>query len=428
MQQTTTASKTNQYLIPFILVTSLFFLWAFLHNMNPILIPHLKKACQLTNTQSALIDTAVYIGYFLMALPAGWLMHRYGYKKGILSGLVLYAIGALLFLPAASDRSFILFLTALFIIAAGATFLETVANPYITKLGDPATSEQRLNFAQSFNGVGAVVAPIIGGQFILSGVEHTKAELDKMSPEVLSSYLLGEAATVKIPYLVIAVVVLIVAALFFLARIPEIKENGSEESKHSFSFKIFRHSHVTWAVIAQLFYVGAQVCVGSFFIRFAGQMMNLPEKPAARWWGLIAMSGFMLGRFAGTWLMKYFKPAKLISLYSVINMLLLAIAMFAKGELTVYAVMTVPFFMSIMFPTIFALGIKDLGEESKIASSFIVMAIVGGAIFPLFMGMISDATGSMQKAYIVPLLCFLVTLYFGMKGHKIVPPKKQASV
>ena len=153
MQQTTTASRTNQYLIPFILVTSLFFLWAFLHNMNPILIPHLKKAGQLTDTQSALIDTAVYIGYFLMALPAGWLMHRYGYKKGILFGLLLYAIGALLFLPAASDRSYLLFLTALFIIAAGATFLETVANPYITKLGDPATSEQRLNFAQSFNGV-----------------------------------------------------------------------------------------------------------------------------------------------------------------------------------------------------------------------------------------------------------------------------------
>ncbi len=424
MQQTKTASKTNQYLIPFILVTSLFFLWAFLHNMNPILIPHLKKACQLTNTQSALIDTAVYIGYFLMALPAGWLMHRYGYKKGILSGLVLYAIGALLFLPAASDRSYTLFLTALFIIAAGATFLETVANPYITKLGDPATSEQRLNFAQSFNGVGAVVAPIIGGQFILSGVEHSKEELNRMSPEVLNAYLLGEAATVKTPYLVIAVVVLVVAALFFIARIPEIKENDSADSGHSFSTKVFRHSHVTWAVIAQLFYVGAQVCIGSFFIRFAKQMMDMPEKRAAFWWGSIAMVGFMLGRFAGTFLMRYFKPAKLLSLYSVINILLLAIAILIKGEIAVYAVIAAPFFMSIMFPTIFALGIKDLGEESKIASSFIVMSIVGGAIFPLFMGLISDATGSMQYAYIVPLLCFFVTLYFGVKGHKIILPKK----
>lgn len=423
MPSTANTAGKNQYLIPFVLVTSLFFLWAFLHNMNPILIPHLKKACQLSDTQSALIDTAVYIGYFVMALPAGWLMHKYGYKKGILFGLVLYAIGVLLFFPAASGKSYLLFLLALFIIAAGATFLETVANPYITKLGDAKTSEQRLNFAQSFNGVGAFVAPIIGGQFILSGIEYSKEELGKMSPDALNNYLLSEAATVKIPYLVIAAVVVIVAALFFVARIPEIKESSDGESEHSFSLSVFRHSHVTWAVIAQLFYVGAQVCVGSFFIRFAKQMMDLPEKQAAFWWGSIAMVGFMIGRFAGTFLMKYIKPAKLLALYSVVNMLLLLIAIFSKGSFAVYVVIAVPFFMSIMFPTIFALGIKDLGEETKIASSFIVMAIVGGAIFPLLMGLISDITGSMQKAYIVPLICFAVVLYFAVKGHRIVPIK-----
>ncbi|MBL0133069.1 MAG: L-fucose:H+ symporter permease [Chitinophagaceae bacterium] len=424
MQPTKTATGKNQYLVPFILVTSLFFLWAFLHNTNPILIPHLKKACQLTDTQSALIDTAVYIGYFVMALPAGLFMHRYGYKKGILFGLVLYAIGAFLFIPAASSLSYGMFLTALFIIASGATFLETVANPYITKLGDPATSEQRLNFAQSFNGVGAFVAPIIGSQFILSGVEHTKEELKAMSPDMLNSYLLGEAGTVKIPYMVIAIVVIIVAAFFFFSHIPEIKEDDSDGHGHSFSAKIFRHSHVTWAVIAQLFYVGAQVCVGSFFIRFTKEMMDLPEKQAALWWGTIAMVGFMVGRFVGTFLMKYIQAAKLLSIYAIINIILLAVAIAIKGPIAVYAVIAVPFFMSIMFPTIFALGIKDLGEESKIASSFIVMSIVGGAIFPLFMGLISDATGSMQNAYIVPLLCFVVVLYFGWKGHKIVPIKQ----
>lgn len=424
MQTTKTATGKNQYLVPFILVTSLFFLWAFLHNTNPILIPHLKKACQLSDTQSALIDTAVYIGYFVMALPAGLFMHKYGYKKGILFGLILYAIGAFLFIPAASSLSYGLFLTALFIIASGATFLETVANPYITKLGDPATSEQRLNFAQSFNGVGAFVAPIIGSQFILSGVEHTKEELKAMSPDTLNTYLLGEAGTVKIPYMVIAIVVIIVAAFFFFSHIPEIKEDDGEGHGHSFSAKIFRHSHVTWAVIAQLFYVGAQVCVGSFFIRFTKQMMDLPEKTAALWWGTIAMVGFMVGRFVGTFLMKYIQAAKLLSLYAIINIALLAIAITIKGPVAVYAVIAVPFFMSIMFPTIFALGIKDLGEESKIASSFIVMSIVGGAIFPLFMGLISDATGSMQNAYIVPLLCFVVVLYFGWKGHKIVPVKQ----
>ena len=417
--QPATASTKNQYIIPFILVTSLFFLWAFLHNTNPILIPHLKKACQLTDTQSALIDTAVYIGYFSIALPAGWFMHKYGYKKGVILGLLLYGVGALLFIPSASSRSYMFFLAALFIIAAGATFLETVANPYITKLGPKDSSEQRLNFAQSFNGIGAVVAPIIGGKFILSGVEYSKEQLAKMTPAQLNTYLQSEADTVKIPYLVIGAVVLVVAFLFFVSHLPEIKEEDSSDEKKSFSLKIFRHSHVTWAVIAQLFYVGAQVCVGSFFIRFSKELMGLPEKEAANWWGYIAMAGFMVGRFAGTFLMKYIKPAKLLTIYSIINIVLLIAALKVKGPMAVYIVMAVPFFESIMFPTIFALGIKGLGEETKIASSFLVMSIVGGAIFPLFMGLISDATGSIQNAYIVPLLCFIVTLYFGWKGYKI---------
>ncbi len=411
--------KRNRYLIPFILVTSLFFLWAFLHNINPILIPHLKKACQLTDTQSALIDSAVYLGYFLMALPAGWFMHKYGYKKGILFGLILYGIGSLLFVPAADTRSYLFFLIALFIIASGATFLETVANPYITKLGDKETSEQRLNFAQSFNGVGAFIAPIIGGKFILSGIEHTEAQLKNMSSQQLVEYLNYEASTVKVPYIVIASVVFLVTIFFFATKLPEIKESDAGEDKHAFSLKIFRHPHVTWAVIAQFFYVGAQVGVGSFFIRFSKFAMNMPEKEAAYLWGSIAMVGFMLGRFTGTFLMKYLRPAFLLTLYSVINVLLLTVALATKGDIAVYAVMATPFFMSIMFPTIFALGIKGLGEESKIASSFIVMSIVGGAIIPLFMGMISDATGSMQNAYIVPLLCFFVVLYFGWKGYKI---------
>lgn len=415
--------SSNQYLLPFILVTSLFFLWAFLHNLNPILIPHLKKACQLTDTQSALIDSAVYFGYFLMALPAGWFMHKFGYKKGILVGLLLYGIGTLLFVPAASERSYLFFLVALFIIASGATFLETVANPYITKLGPKETSEQRLNFAQSFNGVGAFLAPIIGGQFILSGIEHTPKQLQQMSPQQLNQYLNFEAGAVKIPYLVIAGVVLLVTILFFVTRIPEIKEDDSEEERKSFSTKIFRHSHVTWAVIAQFFYVGAQVCVGSFFIRFSRFVMDLPEKDAALWWGSIAMVGFMVGRFSGTFFMRYIKPAKLLSLYSLICVILLTVALLAKGNVAVYAILGVPFFMSIMFPTIFALGIKGLGEESKIASSFLVMSIVGGAILPLPMGYISDKTGSMQTAYIVPLLCFLVVLYYGMKGYKIKTDK-----
>jgi len=410
----------NSFLFAFILVTSLFFLWAFLHNTNPILIPHLKKACQLSDTQSSFIDLAVYLGYFSIAIPAGLVMHRYGYKRGIIIGLCLYAAGALLFIPAASGRTFGLFLAALFILASGATFLETVANPYISVLGPKETSEQRLNFAQSFNGVGAFVAPLIGGKFILSGVEHTKEELNQMAANgTLNAYLQSEADTVKIPYLIIAAVVVIVTIGFLLTKLPEVKESDSADAHTGFSLKVLRHSHVRWAVFAQFFYVGAQVGVGSFFIRFSKQVMDLGEKPASYLWGSIAMVGFMVGRFAGTFLMKFIKPQKLLLIYAIINILLLVIALNTHGKVAVYAVTAVPFFMSIMFPTIFALGIKELGEETKMASSLLVMAIVGGALAPVLMGGISDYTGSMQKAYIIPLLCFIAVAWFAWKGYKI---------
>ena len=416
------SQSRNAFLFAFILVTSLFFLWAFLHNTNPILIPHLKKACQLSDTQSSFIDLAVYFGYFLIAIPAGLVMHKYGYKRGIIIGLCLYAAGALLFIPSASARSYTLFLAALFILAAGATFLETVANPYISILGPKETSEQRLNFAQSFNGVGAFVAPIIGGKFILSGVEHTKEELNQMAANgTLDAYLQSEADTVKIPYLIIAAVVIIVTIGFLFTKLPEIKESDSADAHTGFSLRVLRHSHVKWAVIAQFFYVGAQVGVGSFFIRFSKQVMDLPEKQAAYWWGYIAMVGFMAGRFAGTFLMKYIRPQKLLLIYALINILLLVLALNTSGKIAVYAVMAVPFFMSIMFPTIFALGIKELGEETKMASSLLVMSIVGGALAPVLMGGISDMTGSMQKAYIIPLLCFIAVAWFGWKGFKIKP-------
>ena len=415
----------NSFLFAFILVTSLFFLWAFLHNTNPILIPHLKKACQLTDTQSSFIDLAVYFGYFLVAIPAGLVMHKFGYKKGIIIGLLLYAAGALLFIPSASSRSFALFLAALFILAAGATFLETVANPYITILGPKETSEQRLNFAQSFNGVGAFVAPIIGGKFILSGVEHTKEELNQMAVNgTLDAYLQSEADTVKIPYLIIAAVVILVTIGFLFTKLPDVKESAAADAHTGFSLKVLRHPHVRWAVIAQFFYVGAQVGVGSFFIRYSKEVMDLAEKPASYLWGSIAMVGFMAGRFAGTFLMRFIKPQTLLYLYALINILLLVIALNTSGKIAVYSVIAVPFFMSIMFPTIFALGIKELGEETKMACSLLVMSIVGGALAPLAMGLISDYTGSMQKAYIIPLLCFIAVAWFGWKGYKI----KQANV
>jgi MFS transporter, FHS family, L-fucose permease len=412
----------NKFLLPFILVCSLFFMWAFLHNINSILIPHLKKVCQLSDTQSSLIDFAVYFGYFVIAIPAGLFCHRFGYKKAILCGLFLYAVGALLFFPAASDRSFILFLFALFVAASGATFLETVANPYATILGAPETSEQRLNFAQSFNGLGAFVAPLLGTHFILSGIEHSKTELDAMATRgELTAYLQQEANSLKLPYIIIAAVLIVIAVIFIFTKLPEPADNHSSK----FSLSVFRISHVRWAVIAEFFYVGSQVGVLSFFIRFARFTANIPEKEAGDILAYGAMLGFMAGRFLGTFFMRYIRPAQLLSLYAAINIGLVLIALSTHGRIAVYAITATPFFMSIMFPTIFALGIKDLGEETKLASSFLVMSIIGGAFTPLMMGLISDKTGSIQIAYIMPMICFAFILYFGLRGHRVKHKIKQ---
>ena len=407
-------NSTKSYLIPFILVTSLFFLWAFVHNLEPILIPHLKKACQLTDVQSALIDSAVYVGYFLMALPAGLVVKKYGYKKGILIGLILYAIGALLFLPAASTRVYIYFLGALFIIASGCAFLETAANPYVTILGKPETATTRLNFSQSFNGLGAFFAPILGGQLILSGIEHTEGELASMSAIQLNQYLQMEADAVKVPYLIIAFVVLAVAALIFFTTMPEVP--ADEKNQKSGVFKALKHPQLKWGVVAQFFYVGGQVCVTSFFIRFAKYTSNTPEKDAAIWLG-IAMFGFMVGRFAGTFLTRFVPANRLLVIYSFICILLLAVATFVKSELAVWALFAVPFFESIMFPTIFSLAIDDIKEDTEIGSSLVVMAIAGGAVFPVMMGFISDQS-NIQLSYSVPLVCFFVIAWYGLRGYK----------
>lgn len=413
----------NNYFVPFALVTTLFFLWAFLHNLNPILIPHLKKACELSDTQSSFVDFPIYMAYCIIAVPAGLFMHKYGYKKGILFGLMLYALGALLFIPAASERSFPFFVFALFVSGSGAAFLETVGNPYIANLGERGRSEQRLNLAQSFNGLGSMVAPLIGAKFILSGIEHTPKEIALMRANgTLQAYLQSEANTVKAPYLVIASVVIVVIICFVFTKLPEIKEPDANGHGTEFSFKVLRFPHVKWAALGEFFYVGSQVGLGSFFIRYSRYVANIPEREAGQKW-FIAMAGFMVGRFLGTFIMGYVKPARLLSLYAVINVLLVAVGILARGHIAVYAIMATPFFMSIMFPTIFALGIKDLGEETKLAASFLVMAIIGGAVAPLIMGAISDATGSIQVAYIVPLICFAYILFFGLKGHKIKNPK-----
>lgn len=416
-------SSGKKNLLPFILVVSLFFLWGMAHNLDSILIPHLKKACNLNNRQSTLIDTSVFFAYFLMAIPAGVILKRWGYKATMICGLLAFAFGALLFVPAANSLSYITFLIALFIIGCGLTLLETSANPYAAVLGDPAKATSRLNLAASFNGLAAMVAPLIGGLFILSGKSHSKAELEAMTVLNRHNYFLEEAASVKTPYIILAIVLIVIAILFYFIHLPEIKTKSIDgEAKGSF-FGALRHKHLRWAVIAQFFYVGAQVCVTSFFIRMAQQGGGFDEKTAASY---LVLYGFLftVGRFAGTALLQFISSPKLLSIYASVSVLLCLVAILGQGSYVVYALGAIGFFMSIMFPTIFALGIEGIGEDTKPGSSWLIMSIAGGAILPFGMGSLIDAYGDdIQIGYSIPLVCFLIILYFGLKGYQIAGKK-----
>jgi len=417
MSESTTSVRSNGNKIALILVIALFFLWALTSNLLPTLIPHLKKACQLDDLQSAFIDSAYWVAYFVMAIPAALIMRRYNYKVGIICGLVIAAIGAACFYPAADIRRFGVFLGALFLMASGMTFLETAANPYITILGKPDTSSQRLNFAQAFNGLGAFVSTFFISKMILSGIDYTPDQLAKMSPIELNKYLSSEATRVQWPYLAIAAVLLLVAVLFYMVKLPPVPEEKAESLKIDVS--VFKHRHFAFGVIAQFFYVGAQVCISSFFIRYTKYSAGLTEAQIndAHYLGYLLLC-FMIGRYVGAFLMTKIKPQRLLFLYSVFNILLLAYCVFIGGKWGMYAMMGVEFFMSLMFPTIFALGIKDLGNQTKIGSSFMVMSIVGGALIPLGLGYLSRQF-NIQIAYLVPMSCFFVILYYGWSGYKI---------
>ena len=415
-KNTSTATPVKGVLLPFILVTSLFFFWGFVHNLDPILIPHLRKAFNLSDLQSSLVDSAVFIAYFAMALPAGYIMRTYGYKSGIIIGLLLFGLGSILFVPAANSLQYSFFLGALFIIACGLTFLETAANPYVTILGDPKTATRRLNFSQSFNGLAAFIAPTFIGPMILSGKELSQEQIAAMSQDALQQYKLEEAASVKMPYLVLGLIILAVAVIFYFTKMPDVKEdNAAADATTSFSSAL-KSLNLKWGIAAQFFYVGAQVCVGSFFIKMATTTAGLSEGDASKYLGFFGLT-FMLGRFAGTFIMRYIDAKKLLALYSVISIELCHVAIFGQGMNVVYALIAIAFFMSIMFPTIFSMGIDGLGSNTKIGSSLIVMAIVGGALLPPVLGLISDKTGNIQNGYIVPLVSFAVILGFAMKGY-----------
>jgi len=400
------AHTDKNYLVPLLLVTSLFFLWGLANILNSALIAHFQPVFEIKRAQALLVETAFYFGYFTIAIPAGLFIEKHSYKKGILLGLLLYAVGALLFIPAANTLTFGFFLVALYIIASGLAFLETAANPYVTILGKPETSVTRLNFSQSFNGVALVVGPWIAGQFIFAGNE------DLTTPEAKQQ----AAEAVILPYTLIAGVVLLVAFLFFLVKMPE----PQKASKLKLDIGIFKNKHLSWAVITQFFYVGAQAGIWGITLNYITELLpGVSNEVASKNFMIIGTSLFVIGRFAGTWLMTIVKDHILLTYYALAAALLCLVGVFAGGKLAVYAILGTNFFMSIMFPTIFALGVKDLGEQTKLGSSFIIMAIAGGAIVPPVMGLIADQTHNIQLAFILPLLCFLVVTYYGLAGHKV---------
>jgi len=398
--------QTKKYLLPIILVTSLFFLWGFAYGLLDVLNKHFQETLDITKKRSTLLQAAYFGAYFIIALPAGLFMQRVGYKKGIITGLLLYASGALLFYPAAQNASFTFFLLALFILASGLTFLETAANPYITVLGNPETSEFRLNLSQSFNGVGSFLGPITGGALFFG---HS------------SSAGSSNLDTVKFVYIAIALVVLIVAFLFVRTPMPEVKEEELviDQREHS-GRSLFQHGHFVWAILAQFFYVAAQVGIAALFINYCTEKgLGITNERASY---LLAGSLllFTIGRFAGTALMKFIAPNKLLAVYAIINIILCACVIWMHGMLSIYMLMAIFFFESIMFPTIFALGIKNLGAYTKRGASFIIMSIVGGALVPYVMGSLAESY-STSFSYIVPLVCFVFVFAFAVYGYKIKP-------
>jgi FHS family L-fucose permease-like MFS transporter len=375
-------------------------MWGFAYGLLDVLNKHFQVALNINVRRSTLLQAAYFGAYFLIALPAGLFMSKYGYKKGIIAGLLLYALGAFLFYPAAEKSSFEFFLLALFILASGLTCLETAANPYVTVLGNPATSETRLNLSQCFNGVGSFLGPWLASYLFFG--EENKSDL----------------SSVQMIYIIIAIVVLVIALLFFKTPLPEIKEETIVSSIDQDAKKLFRHTNFTNAIIAQFFYVAAQVGVAALFINYCTETgIGISNASASKLFS-VSLILFTAGRFVGTALMRKISPNTLLFVYAAINVALCTVVIINQHWVSVYALMAIFFFESIMFPTIFALGVKDLGHHTKKASSFIIMSIVGGALVPYVMGTIADKY-STPVAYSVPLICFFVVAWYGVKGYKI---------
>ncbi len=406
---------------PFFLVTALFLFWGIPSNLNDILIKQFMKSFELTRFRAGLIQSAFYMGYFLLAIPAALVMKRFGYKTGLVIGLFLYSAGAFLFWPAAVVRQYGFFLVALFVIASGASFLETGSNSFIALLGDPRTSERRLNFSQSFNPVGAVTGVLVGTIFIFSGVELNKDQVAAYKAAgTYENYLRGETLRVVTPYIVLGSVIFIWALLILMTKFPKIAEEAEPEVGRSrgHAAELLHHPHFIKGVIAQFLYVGAQVGTWSYFIQYIQDYTHQPEKIAG-YFLTGTLVAFGVGRFTATYLMKFIAPTRLMGIFGIINTLLVVVGVLLPGWIGVGAVFLTSFFMSLMFPTIFALGIKELGPNTKLGGSIIIMSIVGGACAPPAMGLIFQSTHSMALAMVVPMLCYVFITHYAFYGSHV---------
>jgi MFS transporter, FHS family, L-fucose permease len=405
------------YLLPFILVTTLFFMWGIPNNLNGVLIKQFMKAMEISRFQAGLVQSAFYMGYFVLAVPAGILMRRFSYKTGIITGLLLYALGCLLFWPAAHIGKYGFFLFSLFIIASGLAFLETGANPFIALMGSPVSSEQRLNFSQAFNPIGSVTGVLLGTIFIFSGIEPDHAAISAMKLNgTYASFLQNETLRVIKPYLGLALFAFCWAVLMMRVRFPKFDTELKSDNEAKGSFADLLHFPNFWkGVLAQFFYVGAQVGTWSYFIPYVQDYTGQPEKVAG-YFLTGTLVAFGVGRFSATWIMRYIRPNLLMGSYSIINVVLAGIGILFPGWVGMWAIFLTSFFMSLMYPTIFAISIRDLGDNTKIGGSVIVMSIIGGAICTPLMGLIAEKASSMALAMLVPFAAYLYVAWYSFRG------------
>ncbi|MCC9134808.1 sugar MFS transporter [Pontibacter silvestris] len=400
----------KKYVVTLIFVVSLFMLWGIAITMGDVLNRHFQNVLNVSKSQSGLVQFSIFGAYAIMGIPAGLFMKKYGYKKGVLLGLVLYALGAFLFVPAADNESFVFFRIALFVLACGLATLEAVAHPFVASLGDQRTSDQRMNFAQAFNGLGAVLGPLIGGFFLLSAGEGAA----------------GGLGSIKLLYTVIGAVIASIAIAFSFVKVPPLTdahavdidafEVAAEPGKAVAPKTLFQHKHFLWAFVAQFFNIAAQGGVWAYFINYGVEQVGLTDESAAYYFAF-SMVMMMVGRFVGTFLIRYIAPNKLLAAFAVANMLMCIIVAQSWGWSSFIALLMINFFLSIMYPTIFSLGLKDLGRHTQQASSFIVMGMFGGAVFPPIMGLV--ANHDVASAYYLPILCYVVVFLFAVKLYKV---------